>query len=104
VINDTWQATFDQLEHFTVELEKVKSYVALVQIKPVWRILKSVQLKYLPDLGGDVRARLDRMVERLEIQGVSATSFTEHEVESLLLRFKESCGIDPDQFESDTDS
>jgi len=100
MIANLWHETFSQLEEFTKELEKVKSHVALVEIKPIWRILKSIQLKYVPDLNNEVVDRLNKMVQRLDIREVAPSAFSEPEVRTLLTRFKESCGIDPDMFEA----
>lgn len=99
MIEQIWTATFQQLDKFTQELEKVKSHAALQQVKPIWRILKSVQLKYVPALTPEVQHRLDQIMTRLDIRDVEPSAFAVAEVSSLLERFSTSCTIDPDSFE-----
>jgi hypothetical protein len=100
MIENTWYAAFRQLDVFTQELEKVKSYAALDQVKPVWRILKSVQLKYVPTPNAEAAKRLEQIMARLSIREVAPSAFTLGEAVTLLTQFTESCGVDPDQFET----
>lgn len=100
MIENTWYAAFRQLDVFTQELEKVKSYAALEQMKPVWRILKSVQLKYVPTPNAEASKRLEQIMTRLSIREVQPSAFNVEEVTALLTQFTESCGVDPDQFEA----
>lgn len=100
MIEEIWYETFQELDSFTQELEKVKSYAALEQVKPIWRILKSVQLKYVPMLKPEVQKRLEQITQRLSIREVAPSAFTTDEAVSLLGRFALSCSIDPDHFET----
>jgi len=99
MIENNWYETFRLVDTFTQELEKVKSYAALEQVKPVWRILKSIQLKYVPTPKAEIAQRLEQVMARLSIREVSPSAFTKTEAVNLLARFAESCGIDPDQIE-----
>ena len=100
MLEKIWYETFQELDSFTQELEKVKSYAALEQVKPIWRILKSVQLKYVPMLKPEVQKRLEQIMQRLSIREVAPSAFTTEEAASLLTRFGMSCSIDPDHFET----
>jgi len=95
MIDQIWKGTFTKLERFTLELEKEKSYVALQDMKPLWRIMKSIQLKYLPTLPEDLTPRLDKMIDRLEIRDVSASAWDEKTAISLMHNLSLSCSIDP---------
>lgn len=81
-----------------MELEKVKSHSALQGFKPLWRIMKSIQLKYLPTPPEDVAVRLGRMLDILEIRDVEQSAFSEEEAVKLLTSFGITCSIDPDSF------
>lgn len=101
MVAQVWNDTFDKLESFTHELEKVKSYVALAEIKPLWRIMRSVQLRYLPQLDDDRQRRLEKMIERLEIMEVTPTAYSEEAARTMLGNLGYSCSIDPDSFDGD---
>lgn len=99
MIDKTWHNTFLQLERVTLELEKTKSYLGLSEFKPLWRIMKSIQLRYVPHLADDVACKLDLVVQRLEIREVVPTSYSEEEAVGVMERFGFTCEIDPDLFE-----
>lgn len=99
MIKAIWAETFEKLEGFTIELEKAKSTVALVEFKPLWRIMKSIQLRHVPDLAEAQMRKLDKLVQRMEIREVEPSSFTEAEAVGLLQRFCTTCSINPDLME-----
>ncbi|MNC46222.1 hypothetical protein D3C75_952310 [compost metagenome] len=101
MVAQVWNDTFDKLESFTHELEKVKSYVALNELKPLWRIVKSIQLRYLSDIDETRGSRLEKMIERLEIRDVTPTAYPEQAAEQLLTNLAYSCAIDPDSFDEE---
>lgn len=95
MIEHIWKGTFNRLEQFTHELEKEKSYVALQEMKPLWRIMKSIQLKYLPTLPEDIALRLDKMIDRLELRDIAASAWDEKTATALMNNLSLSCSIDP---------
>lgn len=95
---NTWMETFEKLDSFTNELEKAKSHSALQEFKPLWRIMKSIQLRYLKDIPEVTAKQLAKRMESLGIRDVAPSSFTEAECEKLLSRFNYTCSIDPDSF------
>ena len=101
MIKQLFQDTFDEMEGFTQDLEKEKSVFALREIKPLWRIVKSIQMKYVKDLDDDRTARLDRVIARLEIKDVVATDFNEREAVGILTGFKDTCGFRHEQVTSE---
>ncbi|QTH80426.1 hypothetical protein PA10_00228 [Pseudomonas phage pPa_SNUABM_DT01] len=101
MVAQVWNDTFGKLESFTQELERVKSYVALSELKPLWRIMKSIQLRYLPVLDEDLSRRLEKMIEKLEIQDVTPTAYSEDAARTMLGNLGYSCSIDPDSFDEE---
>jgi hypothetical protein len=101
MIKQLFNDTFDEMEGFTQDLEKEKSVTALIEMKSLWRIMKSVQIKYVKDLDEERLIRLDRIVARLEIKDVVATAFSEHEVVGILTGFKDTCGFRHEQVTSE---
>lgn len=89
-----WGITFRHLETFTQDLERVKSFSALQGVKPLWRILKSIQLRYVPTLQADVDLALVRTLSRLDIRDVSPSDFTELEAIDIMMRFGSTCALD----------
>lgn len=98
MLNEKWIETFDKLERFTNELEKAKSYPALQEFKSLWRIMKSVQMKYIVDLPEEYVRKLDAMVSRLDIKEVNPSSFSVQEAVKVLESFGVTCSVDPDLF------
>jgi hypothetical protein len=88
--------TFDQLEKFTAELELVKSQHALQEFKSLWRIMKAIQLKYIPDLPSDYAVKQDAMLARLDIKDVEPTEYTTEQTIQIMEGFYSTCTIDPD--------
>lgn len=93
MIRKVFEDAFDEIEGFTQDLEKEKSFGALQEMKSVWRIVKSIQLRYCLDVDPDRLSRLDRTIDRLEIQAVAETDYSEKEAELTLRRFKDACGF-----------
>lgn len=98
-IRDIFHQTFEDFLTFTRELEKAKSYPALREIAPMWRVIKSIQLKHVPSLDEEVETKLEHLLERLEIRDVVATSFSEDDATRILVRVGISTTIDPDLFD-----
>lgn len=97
MIKQLFQETFDEMEGFTQDLEKEKSVIALNEIKSLWRIVKSIQMKHVKDLDDERLTRLDRVVVRLGIMDVVATDFSEKEAADILTGFKDTCGFRHEQ-------
>lgn len=95
MIEQVWYDTFTKLEQFTHELEKAKSHVALSELKPIWRIMKSIQLRYVPIVKECVDVRLEQNLARLEIRDVSASAWTADGAIRLMRNLNMSCSIDP---------
>lgn len=95
MIEQVWYDTFSKLEQFTNELEKVKSYVALSELKPLWRIMKSVQLRYIPDVTEEVNVRLTQLLIRLEIRDVGASAWEADAAIKFMRNINMSCSLDP---------
>lgn len=95
MIEKVWYDTFAKLEQFTHELEKTKSHSALSELKPIWRIMKSVQLRYIPVVEAGVSVRLDQAVTRLEIRDVAPSAWTAEGAIRLMRNLNMSCSIDP---------
>lgn len=95
MIEQVWYDTFTKLEQFTHELEKVKSYVALSELKPLWRIMKSIQLRYIPVVTDEVSKRLAQVIERLEIRDVGASAWEVNPALTFMRNINMSCSIDP---------
>lgn len=102
MIQEVFNRAFDEVEGFTYDLEKEKSSCALVAMKPVWRIIKSIQLRYCPNLDSDRMIRLGRMIDRLEIRDVTPTDFTEKEAAQIMQNFADSCGFRHENIPSTT--
>ncbi|MNO21505.1 hypothetical protein D3C76_112790 [compost metagenome] len=101
MITETWHDTFSKLETFTHELEKEKSFVALYELKPLWRIMLSVQLRYIPVLDPALTNRLKQIAERLEIRDVAPSAYPVEVACTLLGNLGYSCSIDPDSFDEE---
>lgn len=95
MIEQVWYDTFNKLEQFTHELEKVKSYVALSELKPLWRIMKSVQLRYIPIVTEEVGNRLHQVITRLEIRDVGASAWDADAAIKFMRNINMSCSLDP---------
>jgi hypothetical protein len=95
MIEQVWYDTFSKLEQFTNELEKVKSYVALSELKPLWRIMKSVQLRYIPVVTEEVNVRLTQLLIRLEIRDVGASAWGAPAAIKFMHNIHMSCSLDP---------
>ncbi|MCY1290576.1 hypothetical protein D9M70_397300 [compost metagenome] len=98
MLNEKWMQTFDQLESFTAELERAKSHQAIQEFKSLWRIMKSIQMKFIPDLSEEYVRKLEHMVVRLDIKDVTPTAYTLEETIEVLYGFYTTCSIDPDLF------
>lgn len=98
MIKEKWENTFFKLEEFTNQLEKAKSHSAIQEFKPLWRIMKSIQLKFVPDLNEELAVKLERIIKTMDIRDVSASAFSEVEATNLLQNFSNTCSIDPDMF------
>ncbi|MNP89112.1 hypothetical protein D3C85_15120 [compost metagenome] len=93
MIQTLFDEAFDEIEGFTHDLEKEKSSNAINEMQSIWRIVKSIQLRYRPDLDPDRLSRLDRLIGQMGIGHVAETSFTEKEARTTLNRFKDTCGF-----------
>lgn len=99
MLEKIWYDTFDKLEKFTHELEKEKSYVAVYELKPLWRVMKSIQLRFIPNLEEKVAQRQNAAIERLDIRDVAPSAFTEAAALSFIKNLGLSCSIDPTKFD-----
>ncbi|MNM23080.1 hypothetical protein D3C81_334700 [compost metagenome] len=95
MIEQVWYDTFSKLEQFTHELEKVKSYTALNELKPLWRIMKSVQLRYIPIVTEEATNRLNQVISRLEIRDVAASAWEAPSAIAFMRNINMSCSLDP---------
>lgn len=95
MIEQVWHSTFKNLVEFTIELEKVKRMSALNDLKPVWRIMKSIQLAYVPQLTQETAKVLDIIIDRLEIVDVTPSAWTEKIAIPILKNLDFTCKIDP---------
>lgn len=95
MIEQVWYDTFNKLEQFTHELEKVKSQCALSELKPLWRIMKSVQLRYIPIVTEEVSNRLHQVITRLEIRDVAASAWDVDGAIKFMRNINMSCSLDP---------
>lgn len=98
MIKEIWVETFYKLEDFTDRLEKAKSHSAIQEFKPLWRIMKSIQLKHVPDVPDELAVKLERIVNGMDIRDVAASAFSEVEATEILQNFSNTCSIDPDSF------
>ncbi len=93
-ITEVWVITLGHLETYTQVLERDKSFAALEGIKPLWRIMKSIQLKYLPILDQAYDEPLQRHLTRLGIRDITPSALTEREAMDLMVRFGTMCAVD----------
>lgn len=89
-----WALTFQHLISFTATLEKSHHFAALDSIKPLWRILKSIQLRFVPDITDEDALLLERTLERLRVLDVTPSAFTEKEAAALMVSFGTTCAVD----------
>ncbi len=93
-IQSVWTITLRHLETFTQDLERVRSFAALQGVKPLWRILKSIQLRYIPTLDEETEVTLSRALTRLDVRDVAPSDFTELEAIDVMMRFGSTCALD----------
>lgn len=95
MIEQVWYDTFTKLEQFTHELEKVKSHVALSELKPLWRVMKSIQLRYIEVVSDEASKRLEQVIARLEIRDVAASAWSADSAIKFMRNINMSCSLDP---------
>lgn len=95
MIEQIWHSAFKDLVEFTSELEKIKRSTALSDLKPIWRITKSIQLAYVPQLPVEVAKKLDSIIDRFEILEVTPSAWSEKTAISILKNLSFTCNIDP---------
>lgn len=96
MVSELWVSTFLKLEEFSSELERLHPYSSTMELKPLWRIIKSIQLRYVPTPDPTIEERLDRMVNRLEIVGVGSSGLDEHEAVDFLRNIMTTCTVNPE--------
>lgn len=89
-----WGLTFRHLLSFTETLERSHHFAALASVKPLWRILKSIQLRYVPTLADDDQQLLERTLDRLNVVDVAPSTFTEKEASALMVSFGSTCALE----------
>lgn len=95
MIEQVWYDTFTKLEQFTHELEKLKSHVALSELKPLWRVMKSIQLRYVEVVTEETAKRLAQVIARLEIRDVAASAWSVESATKFMRNIHTSCSLDP---------
>lgn len=96
MVRELWVSTFLKLEEFSSELEKAQPYSRAMELKPVWRIIKSIQLRHVPDPDPSIKERLDRTVKRMEIVSIASSGLNEAEAIAFLRNIMTTCTVDPE--------
>lgn len=93
-IDKLWCDTFKELVEFTTDLEREESTEALSAVTPLWRIMKAVQLRYVPTLDEEVERLLEDTLGRLGVYMVAPTPYGVNEVAVILTNVGVNVAID----------